>query len=215
MKHRMIAVLLAASVIFPMGGMAQASDGGILLGRILTGAISRSQRHTSRKTSTPASASRRERYKNAMGALENLQWVGVAKSSGGNIYFDQDTLKDTSRYGERRVVATMKNEFTKAGAEAVAKSSDGMLDKDDVSYSLFLVDFGERSCFVASSVTYYDKKGKRLAVRAAGDAFADVTGMSYGRPYRAGSMEEEIKNRVFHYADRVKQEEKEKAEQNR
>ena len=150
-----------------------------------------------------------------MGALENLQWVGVAKSSGGIIYFDQDTMKDTTRNGERRVTATVKNEFTKAGARAVEESSHGEVDRDEAAYSLFLVDFGEKDCFIASPVIYYDRKGKELTRKKASLAYADVTGMNYGKPYGPGSMELKIKEKVFAYADRVKEEEKERTAENR
>lgn len=157
---------------------------------------------------TKISSGKKNRYKNAMGVLQNMQWVGVARSSGGNIYFDQDTMKDTVRNGERRVTATIKNEFTKTGAKAVEKSSDGEVDRDDVSYSLFLVDFGEKDCFIASPVIYYDKKGKELIRRKPSEAYADVTGMNYGKPYGPDSMGLKIKEKVFSYADRVKEEEK-------
>lgn len=157
MKKKLVAAVMALAFCVPLGGMAEAYSGVGILGRVLASGIFHSQRTTG-TTKTTKSSSRTNRYKNAMGALENLQWVGVAKSSGGNIYFDQDTLKDETRNGQRHVLATVKNEFTEAGAKAVADSSDGLLDEDDVAYSLFLVDFGENSCFVASHVTYYDKK---------------------------------------------------------
>ena len=213
MKKKLVAAVMALAFCVPLGGMAEAYNGVGILGRVLAGGIFHSQKTTG-TTKTTKSSSRTNRYKNAMGALENLQWVGVAKSSGGNIYFDQDTLKDETRNGERHVLATVKNEFTEAGAKAVADSSDGLLDGDDVAYSLFLVDFGENSCFVASHVTYYDKKGKKLVERTAPEAFTDVTSMNYGKTYGKDSIESKMKTQVFHYADRVKEEEKEKAEQN-
>lgn len=213
MKKKLVAAVMALAFCVPLGGMAEAYSGVGILGRVLAGGIFHSQRTTG-TTKTTKSSSRTNRYKNAMGALENLQWVGVAKSSGGNIYFDQDTLKDETRNGQRHVLATVKNEFTEAGAKAVADSSDGLLDEDDVAYSLFLVDFGENSCFVASHVTYYDKKGKKLVERTAPEAFTDVTSMNYGKTYGKDSIESKMKTQVFHYADRVKEEEKEKAEQN-
>ena len=46
-------------------------------------------------------------------------------------------------------------------------------------------------------------------------AYADVTGMNYGKPYGPGSMELKIKEKVFAYADRVKEEEKERTAENR
>ena len=217
MKKKLAAAVMALAFCVPLGGMGEASSGLGILGRVLADGIFRSQRTTGTTkttTKTTTKSSRANRYKNAMGALENLQWVGVAKSSGGNIYFDQDTLKDETRNGQRHVLATVKNEFTEAGAKAVAKSSDGLLDEDDVAYSLFLVDFGENSCFVASHVTYYDKKGKKLVERTAPEAFTDVTSMNYGKTYGKDSIESKMKTQVFHYADRVKEEEKEKAEQN-
>lgn len=213
MKKKLVAAVMALAFCVPLGGMAEAYSGVGILGRVLASGIFYSQRTTG-TTKTTKSSSRTNRYKNAMGALENLQWVGVAKSSGGNIYFDQDTLKDETRNGERHVLATVKNEFTEAGAKAVADSSDGLLDEDEVAYSLFLVDFGENSCFVASHVTYYDKKGKKLVERTAPEAFTDVTSMNYGKTYGKDSIESKMKTQVFHYADRVKEEEKEKAEQN-
>lgn len=135
--------------------------------------------------------------------------------SSGSIYFDQDTMKDTTRNGERRVTATVKNEFTKAGARAVEESSHGEVDRDEAAYSLFLVDFGEKDCFIASPVIYYDRKGKELTRKKASLAYADVTGMNYGKPYSPGSMELKIKEKVFAYADRVKEEEKERTAENR
>ena len=213
MKKKLVAAVMALAFCVPLGGMAEAYSSVGILGRVLASGIFHSQRTTG-TTKTTKSSSRTNRYKNAMGALENLQWVGVAKSSGGNIYFDQDTLKDETRNGQRHVLATVKNEFTEAGAKAVADSSDGLLDEDDVAYSLFLVDFGENSCFVASHVTYYDKKGKKLVERTAPEAFTDVTSMNYGKTYGKDSIESKMKTQVFHYADRVKEEEKEKAEQN-
>lgn len=214
MKKKLAAAVMALAFCVPLGGMAEASNGIGILGRVLASGIFHSQRTTGTTKTTTKSSSRTNRYKNAMGALENLQWVGVAKSSGGNIYFDQDTLKDETRNGQRHVLATVKNEFTEAGARAVADSSDGLLDEDDVAYSLFLVDFGEDSCFVASHVTYYDKKGKKLVERTAPKAYTDVTSMNYGKTYGKDSIEYKMKTQVFHYADRVKEEEKEKAEQN-
>lgn len=213
MKKKLVAAVMALAFCVPLGGMAEAYSGVGILGRVLASGIFHPQRTTG-TTKTTKSSSRTNRYKNAMGALENLQWVGVAKSSGGNIYFDQDTLKDETRNGQRHVLATVKNEFTEAGAKAVADSSDGLLDEDDVAYSLFLVDFGENSCFVASHVTYYDKKGKKLVERTAPEAFTDVTSMNYGKTYGKDSIESKMKTQVFYYADRVKEEEKEKAEQN-
>lgn len=213
MKKKLVAAVMALAFCVPLGGMAEAYSGVGILGRVLASGIFHSQRTTG-TTKTTKSSGRTNRYKNAMGALENLQWVGVAKSSGGNIYFDQDTLKDEPRNGQRHVLATVKNEFTEAGAKAVAGSSDGLLDEDEVAYSLFLVDFGENSCFVASHVTYYDKKGKKLVERTAPEAFTDVTSMNYGKTYGKDSIESKMKTQVFHYADRVKEEEKEKAEQN-
>lgn len=215
MNQKWISIIAAAAFAFSLGTTAEASSGAGILGRILSSGISHSRKAEVRKATVPVSTtSKKNRYKNAMGALQNLQWVGVAKSSGGNIYFDQDTMKDTVRTGERHVTATMKNEFTTAGAKAVAESSHGLVDEDDVSYSLFLVDYGEKECFIASPVVYYDKKGKILAERKATEAFADVTGMNYGKPYGINSMELKIKKQVFTYADRVKEEEKEKQAEN-
>lgn len=208
MKKKWIAVILAASLALPLGTEAEAFDGAAILGRILSGGISREKKAKTVPAGTKISPGKKNRYKNAMGVLQNMQWVGVARSSGGNIYFDQDTMKDTVRNGERRVTATIKNEFTKTGAKAVEKSSDGEVDRDDVSYSLFLVDFGEKDCFIASPVIYYDKKGKELIRRKPSEAYADVTGMNYGKPYGPDSMELQIKEKVFSYADRVKEEEK-------
>ena len=208
MKKKWMAVILAASLALPLGTEAEAFDGSAILGRILSGGIFREKKAKTVPAGTKISSGKENRYKNAMGVLQNMQWVGVARSSGGNIYFDQDTMKDTVRNGERRVTATIKNEFTKTGAKAVEKSSDGKVDRDDVSYSLFLVDFGEKDCFIASPVIYYDKKGKELIRRKPSEAYADVTGMNYGRPYGPDSMELQIKEKVFSYADRVKEEEK-------
>lgn len=208
MKKKWIAVILAASLALPLGTEAEAFDGSAILGRILSGGISRDKKAKTVPAGTKISSGKKNRYKNAMGVLQNMQWVGVARSSGGNIYFDQDTMKDTVRNGERRVTATIKNEFTKTGAKAVEKSSDGEVDRDDVSYSLFLVDFGEKDCFIASPVIYYDKKGKELIRKKPSEAYADVTGMNYGKPYGPDSMELQIKEKVFSYADRVKEEEK-------
>ena len=104
------------------------------------------------------------------------------------------------------MTATVKNEFTKAGARAVEESSHGEVDRDEAAYSLFLVDFGEKDCFIASPVIYYDRKGKELIRKKASLAYADVTGMNYGKPYSPGSMELKIKEKVFTYADRVKEE---------
>lgn len=50
--------------------------------------------------------------------------------------------------------------------------------------------------------------------RTAPEAFTDVTSMNYGKTYGKDSIESKMKTQVFHYADRVKEEEKEKAEQN-
>lgn len=214
MKKQWVTVILAASLALPVYGEAEAYDGSSILGRILSGGISHSRTVKTRPAVVKTSTGKKTRYKNAMGALQDLQWVGVAKSSGGIIYFDQDTMKDTTRNGKRRVTATVKNEFTKAGAKAVEESSDGEVDKDKVSYSLFLVDFGEKDCFIASPVIYYDKKGNVLAQKKAVEAYADITGMNYGKPYGAGSMELKIKEKVFSYADRVKEEEKERQVEN-
>lgn len=162
MKKKWIAVILAAFLALPPGAEAKASDGASILGRILSSGVSHSTTVKTKPAVVKRSSGKKNRYKNAMGALENLQWVGVAKSSGGSIYFDQDTMKDTTRKGERRVTATVKNEFTKAGARAVEESSHGEVDRDEAAYSLFLVDFGEKDCFIASPVIYYDRKGKEL-----------------------------------------------------
>lgn len=215
MKKKWMAVILAAFLALPPGAEAKAFDGASILGRILSSGISHSTTVKTKPAVVKRSSGKKNRYKNAMGALENLQWVGVAKSSGGSIYFDQDTMKDTTRKGERRVTATVKNEFTKAGARAVEESSHGEVDRDEAAYSLFLVDFGEKDCFIASPVIYYDRKGKELTRKKASLAYADVTGMNYGKPYSPGSMELKIKEKVFAYADRVKEEEKERTAENR
>ena len=77
----------------------------------------------------------------------------------------------------------------------------------------FIKDF--KDCFIASPVIYYDRKGKELIRKKASLAYADVTGMNYGKPYSPGSMELKIKEKVFAYADRVKEEEKERTAENR
>ena len=123
MKKKWMAVILAAFLALPPGAEAKAFDGASILGRILSSGVSHSTTVKTKPAVVKRSSGKKNRYKNAMGALENLQWVGVAKSSGGSIYFDQDTMKDTTRKGERRVTATVKNEFTKAGARAVEKAA--------------------------------------------------------------------------------------------
>ena len=219
MKKALVITLLAAALTIPPAAPSytvEAFGGSSILGSIFKKAISHSRKSSSGSSAgrqTTTSGSKKQKYKNAMGALENLQWVGVVRSSGGEIYFDQDTMNDRLVNGERRVTATMKNEFTKAGAKAVAKDSDEELDDDDVACSLYLVDFGEKDCFVASHVTYYDKKGKKLIERKAGEAYVDVTSMDYGKPYTEGSVVKTMKERVFTYADRVKSEEEQHAKE--
>ena len=78
-----------------------------------------------------------QKYKDAMHVLENMNWVGVAKSSGGDMYFDQDTLKETKEADGRHVYATVKDTFTQEGAKALAESSQGRLRASEVSYSLW------------------------------------------------------------------------------
>lgn len=223
MKKALIITLLTAALALPLAApsyQVQASAGSSILGSIFRTAIRHSHKSSGSKAGKKiygsgkrdTSGSKKQKYKNAMGALQNLQWVGVTKSSGGETYFDQDTMNDRMVKGERRVTATMKNEFTKAGAKAVAKDSDGELD-DDVAYSLYLVDFGEKDCFVASHVTYYNKKGKKLIERKAKEAYVDVTSMDYGKPYTEGSIVKAMKERVFTYADRVKSEEAQHAKE--
>lgn len=216
MKKALLITILTASLTIPLAAPSytvEAFGGSSILGSIFKKAISHSRKSSSKDGQTTSSGSKKQKYKNAMGVLQNLQWVGVTKSSGGETYFDQDTMNDRLVKGERRVTAAMKNEFTKAGAKAVSKDSDGELDDDDVAYSLFLVDFGEKDCFLASHVTYYDKKGNKLIERTAKEAYVDVTSMDYGKPYTEGSMVKTIKERVFTYADRVKSEEEQHAKE--
>ena len=93
-----------------------------------------------------------QKYKDAMHVLENMNWVGVAKSSDGDMYFDQDTLKETKEADGRHVYATVKDTFTQEGARALAESSQGRLRASEISYSRYVVDFGEKGCRIAGPV---------------------------------------------------------------
>lgn len=152
-----------------------------------------------------------QKYKDAMHVLENMNWVGVAKSSGGDMYFDQDTLKETKEADGRHVYATVKDTFTQEGAKALAESSKGRLNASEVSYSLYVVDFGEKGCRIAGPVYYYDKDGKELLHVNASRAFLDIQSRNFGitlpKAYTEGSVEAIMKEKVFSYDDRLKEEE--------
>lgn len=202
-----IGIGLAALLLASGTQMAEASLLGQILGRVKTQSQSGEKAPAQTNTGT-----RNDKARKAMGALMNLQWVGVAKSSGGNIYFDQDTMNDRLVNGQRRVTATVKNEFSDEGVKEIVKESGGDISKkDNLAYSLFLVDFGEKDCFVASRVSYYNKDGKLLLELPVKNAYSDVTSRSYGKPYAEGSIEKKMQQAVFSYADRVKEEEKEQA----
>lgn len=123
MKKKWMAVILAVFLALPPGTEAKAFDGASILGRILSSGVSHSTTVKTKPAVVKRSSGKKNRYKNAMGALENLQWVGVAKSSGGSIYFDQDTMKDTTRNGERRVTATVKMNLPKPAPERWKKAA--------------------------------------------------------------------------------------------
>ena len=53
----------------------------------------------------------------------------------------------------------VKDTFTGRGS---AESDQGRLRESEVSYSLYVVDFGEKGCRIAGPVYYYDKDGKEL-----------------------------------------------------
>lgn len=185
-----------------------ASFWGDIAGQI-AGQISRqvqqNKRHktASATTSDPQKAARHARYAAAMKELQNINWVGVAKSSGGTFYFDEDTLSVQNRVkGQRVVRAWMKNIFTKDGIDAVIESSNGKLSKkDNLSYSMYEVDYGEHRCHIVSGVAYFNEKGEKILTVPAKDALIDVSTAGYEAPaYRKGSLQENAKEKIFERA---------------
>lgn len=73
MKKKWMAVILAAFLALPPGAEAKAFDGASILGRILSSGISHSTTVKTKPAVVKRSSGKKNRYKNAMGALENLQ----------------------------------------------------------------------------------------------------------------------------------------------
>ena len=74
-----------------------------------------------------------------------------------------------------------------------------------------MVDFGEKGCRIAGPVYYYDKDGKELLHVNASRAFLDIQSRNFGitlpKAYTEGSVEAIMKEKVFSYDDRLKEEE--------
>jgi hypothetical protein len=198
---------MAALIASPL--TANASFWGDIAGKIVNQVSRQVSKNQSRSTKTttassdPQKAARHARYAAAMKELENINWVGVAKSSGGMFYFDEDTLAvQSSVKGQRVVRAWMKNTFTAAGMDAVIESSNGKISKNDhLSYSMYEVDYGENRCKIVSGVAYFNDKGEKILTVPAKDALIDVSSAGYDTPtYRKGSLQENAKEKIFERA---------------
>lgn len=201
-KKMALALILLCTMTGSMAADAAFLDSA--LGSTIATSVLQGIFRTSRKTTAAKStgSSRKQKYKDALSMIHNFEWVGIAKSSGGDVYFNQDTLEITSRKpGDRRVVALMKNTFTDSGSKALIEDSNGQIQKGKkVDYSLFKVEYGENECRIVSHVFYYDAKGNELLKVEPEKALLDVKSGHYGKPYVNGSQEEKTKEKVFYIA---------------
>lgn len=213
MHNKTAAAAMLALCLVVSAPAAEASFWGDIAGSILSGISKQTQqshKETAESTKSTGSmdsrtAARHKRYAAAMKELENINWVGVAKSSGDKIYFDEDTLEVAgSAKGDRAVKAWMKDIFTESGTKAVIEASKGKLSQsDNVSYSLYEVEYGEKGCRLSSGVAYFDKDGKKLLTLPASEALPDVTTAGFSADYtfyKKGSVQENAKEKIFERA---------------